>query len=91
MSRYTCRPLGFVEDRETVSIVTKSHTDIAVVVSVGCVVASVVDVSVVSIVSLFVVIMVVPFIFTSHTDDHVTQAVSTYAHIHTIVPANRLL
>jgi len=62
-----------------------------VVVSVGCVVASVVDVSVVSIVSLFVVIMVAPFMLTSHTDDHVTQAVSTYAHIHTIVPANRLL
>lgn len=60
------------------------------VVSVGCVVASVVDVSVVSIVSLSVVIMVVPFMLTSHTDDHVTQAVSTYAHIHTIVPANRL-
>ena len=32
--------------------------------------------------------MVVPFLFTSHTDAPVTQAVSTYAPISVIVPVN---
>lgn len=58
------------------------------VVNVGAVVAVLVETSAESIDSLFVVIIVVPFLFTSHTDAPVTHAVSTYAHISVIVPVN---
>ena len=81
----TWRPFGFVVDRESVSIVIKSPAVIAVVVRVGAVAAVLVDTSAESIESLFVVIIVVPFLFTSHTDAPVTQAVSTYAPISVIV------
>ena len=81
----TCRPFGLVVDSESVSIVIKSPAVIAVVVSVGAVAAVLVDTSAESIESLFVVIIVVPFLFTSHTEAPVTQAVSTYAPISVIV------
>lgn len=91
INRYTCNPFGFVVDRESVSTVIRSHTAIVVVVRAGGVAAVSVDVSVESIESLLVVIIVVPFLFTSHTEAPVVQAVSTYAPIHTIVQANKLL
>ena len=77
-----------VVDRESVSIVIKSPAVIAVVVRVGAVVAVRVLTSAESIDSLFVVIMVVPFLFTSHTEAPVTPAVSTYAPISVIVQVN---
>ena len=83
-----CSPFGLVVDREFVSIVIKSPAVIAVVVRVGAVVAVRVLTSAESIESLLVVIMVVPFLFTSHTEAPVTQAVSTYAPISVIVPVN---
>lgn len=84
----TWRPFGFVVDRESVSIVIRSPADIAVVVNAGAVAAVLVETSAESIDSLFVVIIVVPFLFTSHIDAHVTHAVSTYAPISVIVPVN---
>ena len=84
----TCNQRGFVVDKELQSIVIKSPTVIAVVVSVGAVAAVLVLTSAESIESLFVVIIVVPFLFTSHTEAPVTHAVSTYAPISVIVPVN---
>lgn len=84
----TWSPFGFVVERESVSIVIRSPAVIAVVVSVGAVAAVLVLTSAESIESLLVVIIVVPFLFTSHTDAHVTHAVSTYAPISVIVPVN---
>lgn len=66
----------------------RSPAVIAVVVRVGAVAAERVETSAESIESLFVVIIVVQFLFTSHTDVPVTHAVSTYAHISVIVPVN---
>lgn len=73
----TCRPFGLVVERETVSIVIKSPAVIAVVVSVGAVAAVLVLTSAESIESLLVVIIVVQFLFTSHTEAPVVPAVST--------------
>lgn len=70
------------------SIVIRSPAVIAVVVRVGAVAAVLVLTSAESIESLLVVIIVVPFLFTSHTDAHVVPAVSTYAPISVIVPVN---
>ena len=81
----TWRPFGLVVDSESVSIVIKSPAVIAVVVRVGAVAAVLVLTSAESIESLLVVIMVVPFLFTSHIEAPVTQAVSTYAPISVIV------
>lgn len=83
-----CSHFGLVVERESVSIVIKSPAVIAVVVSVGAVAAVLVDTSAESIESLLVVIIVVPFLFTSHTEAPVTQAVSTYAPISVIVQVN---